>query len=514
MSKGAPGPQAYEMAVLKAPPSTQAHPADRPDLGFTFATIESLLRCFALLDLDGDGLIQLLELRILFRAFKTGYDENFTRSVLSMFDFDRSGSIEHEDFLSRMALLQHRDPVIFSKLLAKVNSDADNTELTRYTLGCMVKLVTINQLRRRSSLYVRDTPQSTGSGIQYHTIRAAKRAVGLEDSKTAMPTHVQKQLVDERKRTNQRIPWFLYLITVVQVAMVITSLFMNKGIQPIGENLMIGPSNQILLHLGAKFGPCMRPEPWVVAEFPDTFPCPPEYQGTYQPKLPGGECTYYMVLEEKCGMGGFGMMDSIPLQAWRFITPMFLHTGAIHLIINMIFTSWRGLDIEKKIGSFRFMIIFCLSGIFGIAFSAAMTPNQIACGSSASLFSLLAILKIDLFLNWRVVQNPWRHLFTLVAVAVILLGIGLLPFVDNFMQIGGYIAGILSAVILVPHIKISAAGRRWRVFAIICALLILAGIFFGVFYTFYDGQETNYCWWCEALNCMPQGTPWCAGVSS
>jgi membrane associated rhomboid family serine protease len=39
-----------------------------------------------------------------------------------------------------------------------------------------------------------------------------------------------------------------------------------------------------------------------------------------------------------------------PNQSWRFFTPIFLHVGAIHLILNMLAQLTAGAQIEREMG--------------------------------------------------------------------------------------------------------------------------------------------------------------------
>lgn len=75
-------------------------------------------------------------------------------------------------------------------------------------------------------------------------------------------------------------------------------------------------------------------------------------------------------LKELCGFGGDHIPDVVtkknqPDQWWRFIVPLFMHAGVLHLLVNMIIQVLLGGEIERKIGMLRFSLIYFLSGIFG-----------------------------------------------------------------------------------------------------------------------------------------------------
>lgn len=40
----------------------------------------------------------------------------------------------------------------------------------------------------------------------------------------------------------------------------------------------------------------------------------------------------------------------IPNQSWRFFTPIFLHVGIIHLLLNMLAQITAGAQVEREMG--------------------------------------------------------------------------------------------------------------------------------------------------------------------
>lgn len=97
---------------------------------------------------------------------------------------------------------------------------------------------------------------------------------------------------------------------------------------------------------------------------------------------PTETCT----LEEICGFGGFDNKD--PDQNFRFILPIFLHAGIVHLILNLLWVPSRHACssaersaqinsvqclssgvIEREMGSLRFFFLYFAAGIFGFILS-------------------------------------------------------------------------------------------------------------------------------------------------
>ena len=49
----------------------------------------------------------------------------------------------------------------------------------------------------------------------------------------------------------------------------------------------------------------------------------------------------------------------------RFITPIFLHAGLVHLLLNMLAQLTVSAEVERDMGSIAFVIVYFAAGIFG-----------------------------------------------------------------------------------------------------------------------------------------------------
>jgi hypothetical protein len=126
------------------------------------------------------------------------------------------------------------------------------------------------------------------------------------------------------------------------------------------------------------------------------------------------------------------------------------------------------------------------------------------------MFAVLAILYLDLFMNWPLLETPWRDWFVLTLIVFFLLAIGLLPFIDNFANVGGFVCGILVGLIIIPRISFGKWDRRFKIAALVLAVPTLITVYFLAFYFFYKGDTVNSCSWCQIIDCIPQGTSWCS----
>lgn len=106
-----------------------------------------------------------------------------------------------------------------------------------------------------------------------------------------------------------------------------------------------------------------------------------------------------------------------------------------------------GREMEKIIGSLRFALVYFSSGIFGFVMGGNFAATGIAStGASGSLFGVLALVLLDLLYSWRERRSPVKELLFIGLDVVISFVLGLLPGLDNFSHIGGFLMGLVLGI--------------------------------------------------------------------
>lgn len=353
-----------------------------------------------------------------------------------------------------------------------------------------------------------------------------------------------------------KITWVVYVLSVVQFIVFIAELIRNGvltgtpiEIQP-SFNPMIGPSPYVLINMGARYQPCMKTMPNVQnSSIPIWWPCPNATAIT-------GDSVSCQ-LSDLCNFSGDknprvgGSLEDKPApdQWWRFIVPIFLHAGIIHIAFNLLLQLTLGRDVELLIGSIRFAILYFAAGIFGFILGGNFAANGIAStGCSGSLFGILAVTFLDLLYTWKERRSPIKDFLFIVIDICIAFVLGLLPGLDNFSHIGGFLMGLVLGLCLmrspaaiarktsemnpvytyVPHQEDRNAGLKsfikdplgfwkdrrgvwWAWWLVRAAALIGVLIaFILLLKNFYEWR--NGCSWCKYLSCLPikvGGTDWC-----
>jgi len=92
---------------------------------------------------------------------------------------------------------------------------------------------------------------------------------------------------------------------------------------------------------------------------------------------------------------------ALPAMWWKtysignLFTYMFVHANAGHLIMNMLGLYFIGPTVERTIGSYRFFILYYISGILGgLGWSLLAAPDTSCVGASGAIFGILAAFAV------------------------------------------------------------------------------------------------------------------------
>ena len=146
---------------------------------------------------------------------------------------------------------------------------------------------------------------------------------------------------------------------------------------------------------------------------------------------------------------------------WRLLSCTWLHTGVFHLLVNLVSTLCLGIGVERAFGWRRTAALYLFSGLSGAFASAALLPGVISVGGSASVFGLVGAYWADVLLNYVAARCTLRDAGVphLVLATLPSLLVGVTPWIDNLMHIGGAVGGGALACLLLPRLNVEAAER-------------------------------------------------------
>lgn len=168
--------------------------------------------------------------------------------------------------------------------------------------------------------------------------------------------------------------------------------------------------------------------------------------------------------------------------------------------------------------TFRVGAIYLISGIGGSVLSSLFLQGSISVGASGALFGLLGAMLSELLTNWTIYTNKAAALITLVIIIVINLALGILPHVDNFAHIGGFLSGFLLGFVLLLRPQFGWAERRnlppdahakskhttyQYILCVVAFILVILGFTGGLVALFKGEKGNDHCSWCHYLSCVP-----------
>ncbi|BAT11714.1 RHOMBOID-like protein 2 [Oryza sativa Japonica Group] len=321
------------------------------------------------------------------------------------------------------------------------------------------------------------------AAARYDVEKGGRKREG-EEERCGSPAAVAQY--PQREGEREWVPWLVPAILVANVVVFAVAMYVNNcpshasrggacvagflrrfSFQPLSENPLLGPSSATLQKMGA--------------------------------------LVWDKVVHEH--------------QGWRLVTCIWLHAGVVHLLANMLSLVLIGLRLEQQFGYMRIGIIYLVSGIGGSVLSSLFIRNSISVGASGALFGLLGAMLSELFTNWTIYTNKAAALVTLLIVIAINLAIGILPHVDNFAHIGGFLTGFLLGFIFLmrPHygwmqryvlpssVKYTSKkylAYQWILLAVASVLAVI-GFAVGLSMLFRGVNANERCHWCHYLSCIP-----------
>lgn len=315
-------------------------------------------------------------------------------------------------------------------------------------------------------------------------------------STSTSTSHRSSSLTRSHQPFKRWIPWLIPSFLVVNIIVFVVTMYVNNcpknssscfarflgrfSFQRLKENPLIGPSSATLLKMGG---------------------------------------LYYSNVVKRH-------------QGWRLVTCIWLHGGVVHILANMLSLLFIGIRLEQEFGFVRIGLLYLISGLGGSVMSALFLQGSISVGASGALFGLLGAMLSELITNWTIYVNKFAALFTLVFIVVVNLAVGILPHVDNFAHIGGFISGFLLGFVFLIRPQFGWVSRKHAslgyppgsvrrkhkkyqyILWIMAAFLLISGFTVGLVMLFRGVDANKHCSWCHYLSCVPTSKWSCKAQSS
>jgi membrane associated rhomboid family serine protease len=152
---------------------------------------------------------------------------------------------------------------------------------------------------------------------------------------------------------------------------------------------------------------------------------------------------------------------------WRLVTGGFLHADLLHIALNMVLLWFLGSQIEAKLGTARFGLVY-LTGLLGGSLGALVQTQGVTVGASGAVFGLAGYLLVEMR---RQGVNPFQS--QLGFLIIINLVLSFRPGVSWGGHLGGLVFGALAALALHEGAR---RGPRWAGPALLGVLCVVAAV--------------------------------------
>jgi rhomboid protease GluP len=148
------------------------------------------------------------------------------------------------------------------------------------------------------------------------------------------------------------------------------------------------------------------------------------------------------------GLFSFGALSSETLtngQYWRLVTYLFLHTGIIHIGVNLIGLQFFGRIAENIFGSVRFLAIYFVGGILSGIAHLLLSPGLIAVGASGAILAIFGAVGAGIYKLKDVLPADLRQRYLYFMAAIALSQVVLDQFdkhIAGFAHLGGLLSGL------------------------------------------------------------------------
>jgi rhomboid protease GluP len=185
---------------------------------------------------------------------------------------------------------------------------------------------------------------------------------------------------------------------------------------------------------------------------------------------------------------------------WRFVTPVFVHGGILHLLFNMYGLWILGPYVERLYGSSKFVVFWVLTGIAGVVGSyLAVRPQWShgmiggflfrpgdgpSVGASGALFGLIGVLFVFGIKYRNELPEGFKRAFGTGMLPTILLNLFIgftVRVIDNAAHLGGLLAGVVLALVVDykrPQ-QSETSTWMWRALQVFCLGVVIVSFGFA-----------------------------------
>jgi rhomboid protease GluP len=175
-------------------------------------------------------------------------------------------------------------------------------------------------------------------------------------------------------------------------------------------------------------------------------------------------------------LGMTGGAEGFGSRWWTLITAIYLHGGALHILLNMMALRQLGREAQEVFGAARYFVLFTLAGAGGFLLSNVFS-DSFSIGASGSILGLVGALFAHYRRRGGSMGAAMARQLLQWALVIFLIGIVSPGIVNNLAHAGGFAVGFLFGH-RVPGSDQRPAGRHMQLLAV--ALLVSTVVAFAL----------------------------------
>lgn len=156
---------------------------------------------------------------------------------------------------------------------------------------------------------------------------------------------------------------------------------------------------------------------------------------------------------------------------WRLVTPMFLHIGFTHILMNMITLYFVGMQIEAAFGHTRFLVLFLVAGVGGNVASFCFS-NSLSAGASTAIFGLFGAF---MMLGESFWQNPVIRQLTQTFLAFVVMNI-LFDLFAPEIDLAGHLGGLAAGFLVAYSLDVPRIGKVRTIKRVVATIVLIGGL--------------------------------------
>jgi membrane associated rhomboid family serine protease len=180
------------------------------------------------------------------------------------------------------------------------------------------------------------------------------------------------------------------------------------------------------------------------------------------------------------GSAAYGPVGDVALHGiahgewYRLFTAMFLHYGVLHLLMNMYALWFLGRDVERVLGTARFVGLYLLAGLGGnVAAYLFSASNSMTAGASTAVFGMMSAIFVLLK----------RLNLSVAPILPVIVINDVFTLVISNLSVAGHFGGLVVGAIVAAILAYAPKERRNLVQGVGCAAVLVILLLLAVYHT-------------------------------